>query len=326
MKQVFIHPFAGVLSAYGIGLADVRVLRERAVEVKLDEELVAELEQLLEELAREGKEEIATADARRLTQMEVLRKVHLRYEGTDTALIVDFGNVAAMKQQFEAAHRQQYGFIAENKGLIVEAVSVEVVEKTYNPEEPVIERKTDAKPEPVATVQMYAADTWQETPVFKREDLQPGDCISGPALIIEATGTNVIEPSWQAELTARNHLILKRTEKVDNSIRVQPRASAVKADPILLEIFNNLFRSIAEQMGITLQNTSSSVNIKERLDFSCAIFDQQGQLVANAPHIPVHLGSMSESVGSLIEAHGDIPQTWRCLRPQQPLQRRHTPP
>jgi 5-oxoprolinase (ATP-hydrolysing) len=305
MKQVFIHPFAGVLSAYGIGLADVRVLRERAVEVKLDEELVAELEQLLEELAREGKEEIATADAHRLTQMEVLRKVHLRYEGTDTALIVDFGNVAAMKQQFEAAHRQQYGFIAENKGLIVEAVSVEVVEKTYNPEEPVIERKTDAKPEPVATVQMYAADTWQETPVFQREDLQPGDCISGPALIIEATGTNVIEPSWQAELTARNHLILKRTEKVDNSIRVQPRASAVKADPILLEIFNNLFRSIAEQMGITLQNTSSSVNIKERLDFSCAIFDQQGQLVANAPHIPVHLGSMSESVGSLIEAHGD---------------------
>jgi 5-oxoprolinase (ATP-hydrolysing) len=305
MKQVFIHPFAGVLSAYGIGLADVRVLRERAVEVKLDEELVAELEQLLEELAREGKEEIATADARRLTQMEVLRKVHLRYEGTDTALIVDFGNVAGMKQQFEAAHRQQYGFIAENKGLIVEAVSVEVVEKTYNPEEPVIERKTDAKPEPTATVQMYAADTWQETPVFKREDLQPGDYISGPALIIEATGTNVIEPSWQAELTARNHLILKRAEKVDNSIRVHPRASAVKPDPILLEIFNNLFRSIAEQMGITLQNTSSSVNIKERLDFSCAIFDQQGQLVANAPHIPVHLGSMSESVGSLIESHGD---------------------
>ena len=306
MKQVFIHPFAGVLSAYGIGLADVRVLRERAVEVKLDEELVAELEQLLEELAREGKEELNHRDAEDTEEdIQVFRKVHLRYEGTDTALIVDFGNVAAMKQQFGAAHRQQYGFIAENKGLIVEAVSVEVVEKTYNPEEPVIERKTDAKPEPVATVQMYAADTWQETPVFKREDLQPGDYISGPALIIEATGTNVIEPSWQAELTARNHLILKRTEKVDNSIRVQPRASAVKPDPILLEIFNNLFRSIAEQMGITLQNTSSSVNIKERLDFSCAIFDQQGQLVANAPHIPVHLGSMSESVGSLIEAHGD---------------------
>jgi 5-oxoprolinase (ATP-hydrolysing) len=197
-------------------------------------------------------------------------------------------------------HQQQYGFIAPEKGLIVEAVSVEVVKKTFNPEEPIIERQTEAEPKPVATVQMYTANAWHETPVFQREDLQPGDYISSPALIIEATGTNVIEPGWQAELTQRNHLVLKRIKLLDESVEV-----GTKVDPVLLEIFNNLFRSIAEQMGITLQNTSSSVNIKERLDFSCAIFDQQGQLVANAPHIPVHLGSMSESVGSLIEAHGD---------------------
>ncbi|MEW6491192.1 MAG: hydantoinase B/oxoprolinase family protein [Cyanobacteriota bacterium] len=300
MKQVFIHPFAGVLSAYGMGLADIRVLRDRAVEATLNEALVPELEQFLKELARKGKEELNTSDAEDTEKtIQVFRKVHLRYERTDKALVVDWGDVAAMQQQFEEAHRQQYGFIAPEKALIVEAVSVEVVQKTYNPEEPIVERQTDAAPEPVAIVQIYTANAWHDTPVYQRENLQPGDCICGPALIIEATGTNVIEAGWQAESTGYNHLILKRVTSLQKGVAV-----ATEVDPVLLEIFNNLFRSIAEQMGITLQNTSSSVNIKERLDFSCAIFDQQGQLVANAPHIPVHLGSMSESVGSLIEAHG----------------------
>jgi len=303
MKQVFIHPFAGVLSAYGMGLADVRVIRERAVEARLDEGLGAELGRLLAELEAEGKEE-ANADGRRWTQMDerelfTFLKVLLRYEGTDSALVVDFGDVAGMKSQFEQAHRQRYGFIVEEKGLIVEAVSVEVVDKTVCVEEPLIERGTEVPPESVAIVQMYTADMWHETPVFKREDLQPGDRITGPSLIIEATGTNVVEPGWQAELNQRNHLILKRVKFLDDSIEV-----GIQVDPVRLEIFNNLFRSIAEQMGITLQNTSSSVNIKERLDFSCAIFDQQGQLVANAPHIPVHLGSMSESIQALIAAKG----------------------
>ncbi|HEY9675967.1 MAG TPA: hydantoinase B/oxoprolinase family protein [Waterburya sp.] len=316
MKQVFLHPFAGVLSAYGMGLADVRVLREKAVEAKLSEDLVdvgaqgvAPLEQLLEELATEGKEDLNHRGTEGTEEgIQVLRKVHLRYEGTDKALVVDFASVAVMQRQFEEAHRQQYGFIALEKGLIVEAVSVEVVKQTYNSEESIVERQTDEAPQPVATVQMYTADAWHETPVFRRENLQPGDCITGPALIIEATGTNVIEPHWQAELSDRNHLILNRSTPHSPSSSASSASrwfDASNPDPILLEIFNNLFRSIAEQMGITLQNTSSSVNIKERLDFSCAIFDQQGQLVANAPHIPVHLGSMSESVKSLIEAHGD---------------------
>ncbi|MFB8789022.1 MAG: hydantoinase B/oxoprolinase family protein [Potamolinea sp.] len=307
MKQVFLHPYAGVLSAYGMGLADVRVLREKAVEAQLSEDLLSELEQILEELETQGKEEIDTEDT---AQIQVLRKVHLRYEGTDSALIVDFVNMALIKQQFEETHQQQYGFISPSKGLIVEAVSVEVVNKTFNLEEPIIERQTEDEPQAVAIVRMYAADSWHETPVYKREELQPGDCVFGPALIIEATGTNIIEPGWQAELTQRNHLILGRLSvSANNPKSTPPYPSLSKGgenpDPILLEIFNNLFRSIAEQMGITLQNTSSSVNIKERLDFSCAIFDQQGQLVANAPHIPVHLGSMSESVESLINRHGD---------------------
>lgn len=305
MKQVFIHPYAGVLSAYGMGLADVRVIRERAVESVLGEGLVS-MEQLLAQLEVEGKEETNKrgAESAEEREVEVLRKVHLRYEGTDSPLVVDFGDAGGMRKRFEEAHRQRYGFILEEKALIVEAVSVEVVSKNDVPDEAVVSRISQAAPVPVATVRMYTSEAWHETPVYKREDLQPGDCIPGPAIIVEATGTNVIEPSWQAELT-RNYLILKRAADKDDSIRVNLRASAFKADPVMLEIFNNLFRAIAEQMGITLQNTSSSVNIKERLDFSCAIFDRQGELVANAPHIPVHLGSMSESVQALITANGD---------------------
>ncbi|MGK7878204.1 MAG: hydantoinase B/oxoprolinase family protein [Xenococcaceae cyanobacterium] len=311
IKQVFLHPYAGVLSAYGIGLADIRVLREKAVEANLSEQLLLELEHLLAELVGEGKEELNRQEAQAIGETKIFRKVHLKYEGTDSPLIVDFDDVARMRKQFEQSHKQRYGFIVEEKALIVEAVSVELVCPTHTPEEPIIERKTDNPPQPVAKVLMYTADAWHDTPVFKREDLQPGDCISSPALIIEATSTNVIEPGWQAEITNRNHLILNHspteinTNKSDNSIRVHPRPSVDKPDPVMLEIFNNLFRYIAEQMGTTLQNTSYSVNIKERLDFSCAIFDRQGQLVANAPHIPVHLGSMSESVRSLIDAYGD---------------------
>ena len=316
MKQVFLHPYAGVLSAYGMGLADVRVMRERTVEAQLSEDLVPQLRQMLAELEAEGKEELA-ADRRGLTpsqEIEVLRKVLLRYEGTDSPLVADFdvsarksggASLAGMRERFEQTHRQRYGFIVEEKALIVEAVSVEVVGKNDVPDEAVILRSKNELAVPVAHVQMYAAQAWQETPVYKREDLQPGECISGPAIIIEATGTNVIEPSWQGEVTGSNLILRRSTDKLDDSIGVNLRPSAF-ADPVLLEIFNNLFRAIAEQMGITLQNTSSSVNIKERLDFSCAIFDQQGQLVANAPHIPVHLGSMSESVQALIADKGDI--------------------
>ncbi|MBE9020384.1 hydantoinase B/oxoprolinase family protein, partial [Chroococcidiopsidales cyanobacterium LEGE 13417] len=329
MQQILIHPYAGVLSAYGMGLADERALRERAVERVLDVGLVAELEEILTQLELETKAELdlTDRDLRVTNRVEVMRRVHLRYEGTDSPLVVRYEDIAGMRQQFEVAHRQLYGFIAADRRLIVEAVAVEAILKTEVATEPIMTRRTDAPPVPVKTVQMYTADAWHDTPVYRREDLQPGDCIFSPAIVAEATGTNIVEPGWQAEVTQRNHLVLRREQgvrdKIQNSkFKIQnwdkgdkedkgattnyqlPITNYQLPDPVMLEIFNNLFRAIAEQMGITLQNTSSSVNIKERLDFSCAIFDSRGQLVANAPHIPVHLGSMSESVTALIAQKG----------------------
>jgi 5-oxoprolinase (ATP-hydrolysing) len=319
MRRVFIHPFAGVLSAYGMGLADVRAIRQRAVEERLCEGLVPVLDGVLVELEAEGREELNRQDAKS-AQEEVFRRVHLRYEGTDAPLVVDFGDVGGMRVRFEGAHRQRYGFVAPEKGLIVEAISVEVVSRSTGVSPvPLMSRRAGVSPVlPVETVRMYAVGGWRDTPVFRREDLQPGDCVVGPAIIVEGTGTNVIELGWLAELTEGNCLILNRRYTQINADGLDAigvnlvslglaggAASGVQVDPVMLEIFNNLFRAIAEQMGIALQNTSYSVNIKERLDFSCAIFDQNGDLVANAPHIPVHLGSMSESVRALIAAKGD---------------------
>ncbi|MEG4071591.1 hydantoinase B/oxoprolinase family protein [Microcoleus sp. Pol14C2] len=314
MKRVFIHPYAGVLSAYGMGLADVRAIRERAIEQQLNAELLPELHDILTELEAEAKRELNRRGAENTeneSEVLVVSKLRLKYQGSDSVLAVNFAdNIEAMQAEFEAAHRQRYSFIMPEKPLIVEAVSVEVVERMDVPEASTISPSsgTGILPvQPISTVQMYVAGGWRATPVYQRDDLRSGDCIEGPAMIVEATGTNIIEPGWEAEITENNDLILNRrcTQMDADNIRVHSSLSAVKSDPVLLEIFNNLFRAIAEQMGVTLQNTSSSVNIKERLDFSCAIFDKNGQLVANAPHIPVHLGSMSESVEALILAQGN---------------------
>jgi 5-oxoprolinase (ATP-hydrolysing) len=299
ISQIFLHPYAGVLSAYGMGLADQRVLREQSIETKLTESTIPELTQAFTQLATDAASELTQQGIEVTT---VLKRVHLRYEGTDSTLIVEFGSLGEMVDRFEQSHRQRYGFVAENKSLIAEAISVEAISTTDVPEEAIVKTTRTQPLQPAATVQMYIENAWQNTPVFRREDLLPGDRISSPAIIIEPTSTNVIEPGWQAALTELNYLLLTKTAKsVANVLSV----TSTQVDPVMLEIFNHLFMSIAEQMGFTLQNTSSSVNIKERLDFSCAIFDSQGQLVANAPHIPVHLGSMSESVVSLIQAYGD---------------------
>jgi 5-oxoprolinase (ATP-hydrolysing) len=307
MTQIFIHSLAGVLSAYGMGLADVRSLKEQAIEIRLTPDAMPTLQRTLTELATAGRAEI-TAQGIEDDRIQILHKVHLRYEGTDSALIVNFADLDVLRSQFEQAYRQRYGFIIFNKELIVEAVSVEAIGKTLDWIEPETTLSRNTALEPVAIVEIYTKGNWHKTPVYQRQDLQPGDRITGAALIIEATGTNVIEPGWCAELTRQNHLILSREEEHPVG-HFQPKTSneeEEKPDPVRLEIFNNLFRAIAEEMGVTLQNTSYSVNIKERLDFSCAIFDQQGELVANAPHIPVHLGSMSESIRALIEAKGNI--------------------
>ncbi len=299
MKRILIHPYAGVLSAYGIGLAELRVLRQSSVEAPLTADL--DLSPRFAELIADAESELEQQSVPP-TEVETRRRVHLKYDGTDSTLLVDFATSDQMHQAFEARHQQRYGFVAQGKTLIVEAVSIELVAQTQQADEPRLERQSADAPQPVSQEQIYTADAWHKAPVYQRQDLQPGDAVSGPALIVEATGTNVVEPDWQVEVSDRNYLILTyqaSAEAVENN-----PISTAAADPVMLEIFNNLFRSIAEQMGTTLQNTSYSVNIKERLDFSCAIFDQDGQLVANAPHIPVHLGSMSESVRSLIESHG----------------------
>lgn len=302
IQRIFLHPLAGVLSAYGIGLADLRVLKEQAIEAPLTPETLTALNTTLEDLAAAGQREMVEqgVDA---AQIATRFNVHLRYTGTDLALLVNLGSLGEMQAQFEAIYQQRYGFTMPDKGLMVEAVSVETIGQTTAIAEPTIVQKRQQPLAPVTTVSLYTGGQWHDTPVYRREDVFPGDHLHGPALIIETTSTIVLEPGWSARLTPHNHLILERAaEPVAPEIAIS-RASA--PDPVKLEIFNNLFRSIAEEMGITLQNTSYSVNIKERLDFSCALFDPQGELVANAPHIPVHLGSMGESVLSLIQARGE---------------------
>ncbi|NJR49829.1 MAG: 5-oxoprolinase [Leptolyngbyaceae cyanobacterium CSU_1_3] len=309
MTKIFIHPFAGVLSAYGIGLADVRTLKDRASEANLDETKMPELEQALAALDLESRAEII-AQGVSADQIQTVFKARLRYQGTDSALSVDFDQVEAMRSQFEAIYEQRYGFSMPEKSLIVEAVSVEAFSAERNSEgtahanpitEPLLCDQRTTPLTAIATVPIYTKEAWHQAPVYRRQDLRPGDRIPGAALILEPTGTNVVEPGWCAELTQQNYLILSKVAETQVAAISLP---AAMPDPVMLEIFNNLVRAIAEEMGITLQNTSYSVNIKERLDFSCAIFDHSGQLVANAPHIPVHLGSMSESVSSLIQARG----------------------
>ncbi len=295
MKKVFIHPLAGVLSAYGMGLAELRLMKERAVELMLSNELIPALKTILIELAIEGKTKLQNQGIEE-NRVQIVTKVHLRYEGSDKALMVDFEDQAAMIRAFEGVHRQRYGFVMPEKAHIVEAVSIEAIGTTQQAtaaDHRVKLRQTALTP--ATAVSMRSAGETRETPVFYRDTLNPGDRIDGPAMIIEAGATTIIETGWQAEVTPQNHLVLVRVAPL-------PKRAAVgtTVDPVMLEVFNNLFMSIAEQMGVTLANTAYSVNIKERLDFSCAVFDRTGHLIANAPHIPVHLGSMGESVQAVI--------------------------
>ena len=307
MTSVFLHPLAGVLSAYGMGLADLRVMREQAVEAKLEPALTGDLERRLAALEAEGRAEMRRQGIAE-SQMQTVRRVHLRYEGTDAPLIVNFGDHAEIVAAFEAAHSQRYGFIVPEKAQIVEAVSAEVIGKTETVRDSVFAGSGREGPlAPRTTVRMWAGGAWRDTPLYDRADLAPGDRIDGPAIIIEKNSTNIIEPGWRADFTAHGHILLTRAVPAERG-----QAVGTKVDPVMLEIFNNLFMSIAEQMGSTLEKTSHSVNIKERLDFSCAVFDRAGQLIANAPHMPVHLGSMGESVQTIIRqragkmAPGDV--------------------
>ncbi|MFN4004016.1 MAG: hydantoinase B/oxoprolinase family protein [Hylemonella sp.] len=294
MGRVLVHPLAGVLSAYGMGLADQSIMREQAVELPLEEAAWPLVAQRLESLAQAAREELQRQHVG-VGAVQVRRRVHLRYEGTDTALVVPHGSPAEVQAAFEQAYRQRFAFLMPGRRLVVEAVSVEAVAPGAAPAEPRLPLQPP-RPLPVReTVRLYSGGRWHEAALLLRADLRPGDRIAGPAVIAEHNATTVVEPGWEAGLTELDHLVLTRREP-----RAQTYAAGTTADPVLLEVFNNLFMNIAEQMGLQLQNTAYSVNIKERLDFSCALFDAAGNLIANAPHMPVHLGSMGESIKTVI--------------------------
>jgi 5-oxoprolinase (ATP-hydrolysing) len=292
MDTVFIHPFAGVLSAYGMGLADQAVMREQAVEKPLTGD-TAVLDALAGQLAQDASATLIEQGADPAS-IHVERRAHVRYDGTSAALVVPLGTASAIRTAFTATHQGRFGFVTPDRGLIIEAIEVEAVSPGEQVSEPVLAARTVGAPRILDTVHIWTGAADHAAAVFDRADLLAGDRLTGPVLVREANATTVVEPGWTAEITAANHMILRRT-----AARTRDNASTT-VDPVLLELFNNLFMNVAEQTGVVLANTSLSVNIKERWDFSCAIFDATGGLVANAPHVPVHLGAMGESVRTVL--------------------------
>ena len=348
MTSVLIHPFSSLLSAYGMGLADIRSVRQQAIEEPFGEDVRATLENAARKLAVAAAEEVAGQGVAP-EKIKIHVRAHVRYAGTDTALIVDAGmlsfpsplvgegrvggrevtpvsgrtrvrqsshrrhlptptpnpspqgggeqpvSLQKIKSAFERAHKARFGFIDRKKSLVLEAVSVEAVGGGARFREQAQKTKRAKLPAPARRTRFFSGGKWHRACVYTRDRLLPGYKVAGPSIIVEPHQTVVVEDGWQAGLTAKNHLVLRRTKKL-----ARPRAIGTRADPVMLEVFNNLFMSIAEQMGAALQNTAYSVNIKERLDFSCAVFDGDGSLVANAPHMPVHLGSMDRAVETII--------------------------
>jgi 5-oxoprolinase (ATP-hydrolysing) len=313
MTTILVHPFSGLLSAYGMGLADIRASRQQALEGVFDETGLGDIADAGVRLGAEAAAEVAgqgvATDA-----ITVFVRAHIRYAGTDTALEVEAGQIPFLPQEkewahglqtlqsaFQRAHRQRFGFIDETKPLIIEAVSVEAIgggAKFAEAEHEVLKRPL---PAPAKRTRFFSGGHWHDASVYTRDQLFPGAAVTGPALIIEPNQTIVVEAGWRTEVTARDTLVLTRVVPLNRMMAVGTRA-----DPVMLEVFNNLFMSIAEQMGLTLQNTAYSVNIKERLDFSCAVFEADGALCANAPHMPVHLGSMDESVKAIIRQNAVV--------------------
>jgi len=312
MQTAFMHPLAGVLSAYGIGLADVTVMKQRAIEAVLDDRALAGLRAPFGELVSEARDALLMQGVPE-ADISIERRVALKYQGTDSTLQLPVvSDAATLSAAFLEQYRVRYGFLMPERRLVIESISAEAVGASerglegrrsgFSPTTG--QSRAEARPTAPAPTSasrpVFFENQWHDTPFIERDALQPGDTIPGPAVIRERNTTIVIDPGWRAEVTTLNHLILRRVQPLQ-------RASAIgtRVDPVLLEVFNNLFMSIAEQMGVTLANTATSVNIKERLDFSCALFDAQGNLIANAPHMPVHLGSMGESVQEIMRRRGE---------------------
>ncbi len=296
MRTIVIHPYASMLSAYGMGLADIHSQKTTSFREPMSSATTNKLASKVESLQAETTEQMLAQNVSKEQQTHHTT-IFLRYAGTDTTLAVDYNAIETMQDDFEHAHKTLYGFHTPEKEIFIESISVEtfgggvlVAEQVYQPAETTSLTTS-------GTTQIFSDNAWLDCPVYQLEQLHPGHQLNGPAMIIEPNGTIIVESGWQAQLNQYRHLILTQTDKTRSKT-----TATTQRDPVLLEIFNNQFMSIAEQMGIVLKNTSSSVNIKERLDFSCAIFDQEGDLIANAPHIPVHLGSMDATIKILIES------------------------
>jgi 5-oxoprolinase (ATP-hydrolysing) len=302
MTRIMIHPLAGVLSAYGMGLADTRLMKQATVEAPLEPKLMARLDTLIDDLSRSGAADLV--DQRiSVDRIRAEARIHIKYGGTDTALEVPHGSLDELARDFEAAYLQRFAFTMPRVPLIVESVAVESIGRSEGSDATVRAPAALAAATPARTVIAHMAGSAHATPVYDRATLPVGQGVEGPAVIFDAVSTTVVEPGWTATHSVRGDLILERVEAKAN------RTTSVEADPVRLEIYNNLFMSIAEQMGLALQNTAYSVNIKERLDFSCALFDADGALIANAPHMPVHLGSMGDSVRAALAVEprpGDV--------------------
>ena len=294
MPRVLAHPLAGVLSAYGMGLAEQRALQEASLELPFDEAGIAAAAGRLDRLAAAARDELL-AQGEQAAAITVVRSVQLRYAGTDTALTLPWDEPDAIRQSFECAYLQRFSFLMPRRSLVIEAVLAEAIGAAGSGIGLGSAALRSEALAPDASAPMFSAGSWRETPLYNRARLCQGDVITGPAIVTEETATTIVETGWQATLSELGDLVLER-----HVPRPRRQAIGTEADPVMLEIFNNLFMSIAEQMGYRLQNTAYSVNIKERLDFSCALFDQLGRLVANAPHMPVHLGSMGASVEAVL--------------------------
>ncbi|MFJ4951867.1 hydantoinase B/oxoprolinase family protein [Streptomyces sp. NPDC088760] len=295
IRTVLVPPMAGVLSALGIGLADTTAMREQSVEAPLEAAAMPGIRKTADDLETAARAELVAEDVPE-DRVQVTRRAQLRYDGTDTTLTVELGEPDAMRDAFEERHRATYSF-ALDRPVVVEALSVEATGITAPPDLSALapyEGRSDAP----GTVRLHTGGAWRDVPLRRREALPPGETVTGPAIITESGATTVVDDGWRAAATDDGHLLMERTAITQSS------DLDTETDPVLLEVFNNLFMSIAEQMGARLESTAQSVNIKERLDFSCALFDPDGNLVANAPHIPVHLGSMGTSVKEVIRRRG----------------------
>ncbi|MDN3267488.1 hydantoinase B/oxoprolinase family protein [Streptomyces sp. MA15] len=295
IRTVLVPPMAGVLSALGIGLADTTAMRERSVEAPLEPAAMPAVHGTADELEAAARAELLAEDVPE-ERVEVTRRAQLRYDGTDTTLTVELTEPGTMRRAFEDRHRATYSFTLD-RPIVVEALSVEATGTTEPPDFSAL-ATWSGRPAAPAAVRLHTGGAWHDVPLHRREDLPPGETVTGPAIIAEDGSTTVVDDGWRAATTDDGHLVMERVAVTESS------GVGTEADPVLLEIFHNLFMSIAEQMGARLESTAQSVNIKERLDFSCALFDPDGNLVANAPHIPVHLGSMGTSVKEVIRRRG----------------------